>query len=346
MLKQLSRESNKITISSFYEDFLLKKYNFDPPYQRLSVWSDEKKSFFIDSILKNLPVPPIFLRQIIDDDTGKTTYDVIDGKQRLTAITEFIAGIIPTTEEGEDPFHDPNLAGKYFEEMEGDLSVYKKQFWRYVLPIEYVDTEDNNVIDKIFDRLNRNGEPLTGQELRHSNYYDTLLLATTEKLSKISFWSERLNNVDKARMENIEFISELLFFLLEENELKADQSELDRLYKKYTDDSSIDWEKIENNFNEITNFMDCLNLNYSDFKIAGVSHLYGLWCFSYNCHNKLITANAIKQKLSDFFTTLRDKNFENEHIKLYKESMSYNTKSKGQRIKRTKALLNYSGVDS
>lgn len=41
------------------------------------------------------------------------------------------------------------------------------------MPIEYIDTEDERIIDSIFDRLNRNGERLNGQELRNAKYHDT-----------------------------------------------------------------------------------------------------------------------------------------------------------------------------
>ena len=66
MPEYLQRESNKITIANFYESFQLSKYDFNPPYQRRSLWTEEKKSFLINSILKNFPMPPIFLHQKID----------------------------------------------------------------------------------------------------------------------------------------------------------------------------------------------------------------------------------------------------------------------------------------
>ena len=86
----LKRDSNSINIASFWEGFSLGKFNFDPPYQRDSVWDEEKQSFFIDSILRNYPIPPIFLHQKIDDDTGRITFEVVDGKQRLTTIASSV----------------------------------------------------------------------------------------------------------------------------------------------------------------------------------------------------------------------------------------------------------------
>ena len=55
------RKSTSITVSNFYEQYQLGKYRFDPPYQRdMNVWDIEQKSFLLDTIFKNFPIPPIF----------------------------------------------------------------------------------------------------------------------------------------------------------------------------------------------------------------------------------------------------------------------------------------------
>ncbi|RQM58455.1 DUF262 domain-containing protein [Aeromonas enteropelogenes] len=342
MTKQLERASNNVSISNFYEEYCVGKYNMNPPYQRLSVWSTEKKAFFIDSILKNLPIPPVFLRQKIDDNTGKTSYEVIDGKQRLTSIVEFIEDDFATTDEGEDPFHDEELAGKLFSELNNErMSHYKKLFWRYQIPVEYIDSDDPIVIDRIFDRLNRNGEPLNGQELRHSNYYDSELLKLAYHLSKLPFWADRLKTTDKARMEDVEFISELIFALIEKTELTATDKDLDQYYDKFSKSTEINWKLVENDFLRTTDFMSSLNLDYEEYKIYGVSHLYGIWCFSMSCLNNGIGVEKVSSKLIDFFTMIKERNYSHPIVQEYKQSMSNRTKFKGQRSKRRKALVDY-----
>lgn len=342
MTKLLERSSNNISISNFFEEYSVGKYEMDPPYQRLSVWSQEKKAFFIDSILKNLPIPPVFLRQKIDDNTGKTRYEVIDGKQRLTSIVEFIEGLLATADEADDPFHDEDLAGKYFSELEGEkLGQYKKLFWRYQIPVEYIDSGDPIVIDRIFDRLNRNGEPLTGQELRHSNYYNSPLLKLCYQLSKHQFWSDRLVNTDKSRMEDVAFISELVFVLLEETELTATDEELDIYYAKYAFAKEIDWKQLEEQFELLTSFIIDLGLDFENLKISGVSHLYGLWCFAFACINQVIRPQAVADKLRKFFELARQRDYSNPASNDYKLSMSNRTKFKGQRTKRKKALMDF-----
>jgi len=337
----LNRDSNTITIANFYENYALDKYNFNPPYQRKSVWSDEKQSFLIDSILKNLPIPPIFLRQHIDDESGVTSYDVIDGKQRLNSIIRFILNEIPVSNELADSLYDENLAGAYFKDLDTDtLSEYKKKFWRYIVPIEYIDTTDEDVIDNVFDRLNRNGEPLTGQELRNAKYHNTIFLKAIKKLADEDFWNTLLFNLELKRMENEEFISELLFVILEEDILEAKPMIIDRLYDKYSTIENDTLELVLTIFQESTKYMVSLNLDYDLYKIKGVSHIYGLWCFSWHCYINNIPNNGLSDKLNNLFTELREGS-QNDLITGYKKTMTSNTKSKSQRQRRLNVLLQY-----
>ncbi|MEY8200197.1 MAG: DUF262 domain-containing protein [Colwellia sp.] len=342
MHNALSRDTNTITIANFWENHLLKKYNFNPAYQRDSIWSDEKQSFFIDSLMKNFPIPPIFLHQKIDDSTGKTNYDIIDGKQRLTSIMRFIQNEIPISSEFEDsPFYDTKTAGKYFKDLDQvDLAEYKKSFWRYVIPIEYIDTTNAVLIDHIFDRLNRNGEKLKGQELRKSMYHGTELLLSIEEMASLPFWANRLENIDTARMEHYEFVSELMFQQLESKPLPATDAKIDELYKKYANET-IDWKETVINFTLITNFMRDLNVHYDEYKITGVSHLYGLWCLSNYCVTNDITTDEVSPKLNNFYTSLRSNKKDNETVEEYRRSMVSRTKDPSQRNRRLQALIAY-----
>ncbi len=343
-MSTIKRNSNTISLASFWESQLFDKYKYDPGYQRDSIWSDEKQSFLIDSILKNIPIPPIFLHQIIDDETGKTTYDVIDGKQRLTSIIRFIEGEIVAASEDEDsPLFDVKLAGLSFEDLKkSENEEIRKQFWRYSIPIEYIDTADKNIIDAIFDRLNRNGEPLTGQELRQSTYYGTDLLNAVETFSKDDFWKERLKGIDIKRMEDKEFISEILFYQLEGSEcFGSNQTVLDELYKKYNKDKRIDWNKQTADFLIYTKLMSELDLDYKKFRISGVSHLYALWCLTLHLLEKKCDLNLVKPNLEKFYSQLRADPESNENTRKYKKSMSSGTKERNARAKRVQSLIDF-----
>lgn len=58
----------------------------NPSYQRDSVWSTADSQLLIDSILRGIPIPSIILTQI----EGSDQLQIVDGKQRLTAILRFI----------------------------------------------------------------------------------------------------------------------------------------------------------------------------------------------------------------------------------------------------------------
>ncbi|GKW37827.1 MULTISPECIES: DUF262 domain-containing protein [Pectobacterium] len=335
----LKRDSNSINIASFWEGYSLNKFNFDPPYQRDSVWDEEKQSFFIDSILRNYPVPPIFLHQKIDDDSGRITFEIVDGKQRLTAIVNFIKGNIASSSEEDDD----ELTGVFFDDLSKEnLSEIKKLFWRYQMPVEYIDTEDEKTIDSIFDRLNRNGERLNGQELRNAKYHKTEFYKNIIELSQLSFWQKLLEHVDKKRMEDKEFVSELVFTILENQVFGATQDIIDELYEKYC---NLDYSKNQHAFNkfiEITDYLKKMNVDFKDFKASGVSHLYGFFNYALHCYDNNIDPNKAANILTDFLRSLwnkSDKNNENLRIE-YRKTMSSSTKSKSQRNHRIQVLIN------
>ena len=62
--------------------------NLEPPYQRKSVWTLKDRKFFLDTIFRNYPCPAVFIHKVTDEE-GKTTYNVVDGKQRLQTILMF-----------------------------------------------------------------------------------------------------------------------------------------------------------------------------------------------------------------------------------------------------------------
>jgi hypothetical protein len=63
----------------------------NPNFQRRPVWKKGAKSYLIDTILRGLPMPIIFLRDLRADlKTFKAKRDVVDGQQRIRTILSFI----------------------------------------------------------------------------------------------------------------------------------------------------------------------------------------------------------------------------------------------------------------
>ncbi|WP_423379861.1 DUF262 domain-containing protein [Burkholderia sp. LMG 32019] len=341
----INRETNSITIATFWENFLLKKYNFDPEYQRLSVWSEEKQSFLIDTILRNYPIPPIFLHQHIDPSTGKTHYDVIDGKQRLTSIQRFINDEISVTTDSFDENNDKQselIAGKFFRDLDDPaLQNFKKNFWRYAIPIEYIDTTDKNLIKSIFDRLNRNGEPLEGQELRKAKYSGTALISLVDKCCDNLFWKPILSTLDVKRMEDKEFVSELIFLLIAKSPLDGSQKALDEQYADLS--KELDIVSVEAEFDAVTALTKKLLSN--DFYVGrkfGISHLYGIFSLAADIMWNEKDAAKATSELVKFYSKFFNSNLDaSPYLEQYKMSVTYRTRTKGQRMKRLQALTGF-----
>lgn len=339
MIDFLDMDNNKMVISEFYENDTLGKYKYDATYQRDKVWSDEKKSFLIDSILKNYPIPPVFLRLRIDEDTGATTYDVIDGKQRLSTIKEFIEGKIQLPDDfGDDVVGNSELNGASFEDL-NNFEKYKKQFWRYRIPIIFIETNDEKLVRNVFDRLNRNGEPLVPQELRNAKYGNTNFYKQIKIIAKDFCWKSIFEEIlEVERMENYEFLSELMFVVINNRIGDYTKASLDDMYEKCEEDYN---DKYTEEVKKVSQYIMDMDIDYNELKIKKVGHLYAVWAVSFLAMKENIDARLLGNTLSDFYEQyLVDKN-SSELTKAYKASMSAGTKGRSSRMKRISTLIKY-----
>jgi len=340
----LNRNSNSINIATFWENYNLNKYEFSPVYQREGdVWNEIEKSYLIDTILKNFPMPPIFLHQHIDNDTGKTVYDVVDGKQRLSAIISFLKNKISVPENfAEDGFGDEKLGGLYFRDFDNpELSEWKKVLWKYELTIEYIETDEVTVVNHIFDRLNRNGQPLTNQELRKAQYGNTLFYKTISELSELPVFSNIVSKLQSNRLEHHEFITELLFLVSEDKILAGDKPlEIDELYKTYSDYNLTKITNIKNNFLSVANIFALFNLHFDEYRFYGVSHIYGLWGLAWKLWKETRNIPDIDIKIEEFYSLYKQKD-NNEFVKNYRVTMSAGTKGAARRSNRIESLYSF-----
>ena len=344
------RKSTSITISNFYEQYQLKKYRLDPPYQRdMNVWNMEQKSFLIDTIFKNFPIPPIFLEQKINPETGITNYDVIDGKQRLSTIIGFINNEIPLPKEfGNDIYGNKRLNGLFFNEIkkiakeDEEIKTFVADFWAYSISIEYIENPDVKIVDNIFDRLNREGSRLNAQELRKAQYYDTLLYNDIIYYRNDKFIKELTAKLHKNRLEDVGFITELFLMTIKDSIYDGNENEIDKVFAEVVETYDAKKSKIINKkFMEVKNIMQGWQLDYSEYDIDGVSHLYAVWYIAlYLLNNKCDC--KIEKKLIEFYKDLRgDKR--NSQTVIYQQSMQSASRSKYSRKKRVNALLDFLG---
>lgn len=221
------RRQTTQSIAWFWDLYKRDLLQMDPPYQRRSVWSQPYKDYFIDTILLRYPAPAIFLFEDITDD-GTTKYSVVDGKQRLSALFEFLKNEYPVY----DGATVGRLRGLYFADLE---SSEKRDFYGYQFSIEFLPTTDEGTLNNIFDRINKNVARLTRQELRHAKY-SGLFTTSTESLSEymdstLSRDFPRVATQSRRQMKDVELVAQLL--ILTETGVKSQsQDDLDAVYSE------------------------------------------------------------------------------------------------------------------
>lgn len=228
----MERKSKFEDVSWFLDQNSRDRLNLEPPYQRRSVWTEKDREFFIDTVFKNYPCPAVFLHQVIDDD-GRTVYNVVDGKQRLETIIKFAANEIRIPAD----FGDDLLNGKLFREL---TTEQKKRFWGYSIAVEQLPDVEQAVVNAVFDRINRNARKLTRQELRHAKF-EGWVASFTEKEVESPDWTE-IGVVTKGRskrMNDTQFISELLRVVVKNEIAGFNQNDLDDFYAKYDDPEAV-----------------------------------------------------------------------------------------------------------
>jgi hypothetical protein len=233
--------------------------DLNPPYQRRSVWNQSYKDYFIDTVLLNYPAPAVFLFEEISDK-GVGSYAVVDGKQRLQTVFDFIDGEFPVGEKASIP----RLRGLYFTDMG---SAEKQRVYSYQFSIEFLPSTDEGTLSNIFDRINRNVSKLTAQELRHARY-SGLFAASAERLTedmlrKLPNDFPRIAASSRRQMKDVELVVQLL--LLTERGIESySQSDLDAAYSERDED----WEgasEIEDEFNKVIAVMQ----SWADGLLAG-----------------------------------------------------------------------------
>ncbi|WP_346294338.1 DUF262 domain-containing protein [Sphaerothrix gracilis] len=272
--------------------------NLDPPYQRRSVWSRKDKEFFIDTIMNNLPAPPVFLHKTLDD-AGKQTFHVVDGKQRIQTIIEFRNNKVRLPED----FADVNLAKKKWNDLP---RAQRELFWNYELVVEQIADVSDAAIKNIFERINRNARKLTNQELRHAKY-DGWFIRTAEAEADKQVWRDLgLNTPARMkRMADVQFISELMIVTLQSRIIGFDQDAIDDVYAAYEEPSEQPLfveDDFRAQFDQTKSYVRSLfelDKGVSDyFKVQG--HFYTLWAYLTLEKNRLLSVDEMLPRYKTF----------------------------------------------
>ena len=201
---EVNIQRDMFSVRELKSDFEDKMLILAPDFQREFVWKLKQKSELIESILMGIPLPMIYF---FEGENG--VIQVVDGKQRLTTLFEFLNNKYPLS-------HTlsilKDLRGKKYK----DLSpAQRAKIARYQFVVQTIipPTPDKIKFD-IFERVNRKGTILNNQEMRNALYYgeSTNLL---KKLSNYkSFKKATDESVSPTRMKDRYMILRFLAFYL------------------------------------------------------------------------------------------------------------------------------------
>lgn len=181
----------KYDTREFTTEFLADKYTkkeiIIPDYQRKLIWSEEKKSKFIESVIIGLPIPFMF-----GTENNDGVIEIIDGSQRLRTITEFLNNkleLVNIEKIG-------SINGYCFEELP---VAQQRKFKNKALRMILLSEVDESICFDIFERINTGAEELRPSEVRKGafkgNFYNLVLeLADTEKFKNLTPMSQKTAN--------------------------------------------------------------------------------------------------------------------------------------------------------
>ncbi len=194
-----------------------------PDFQRDIVWRGPDQTRFVDSLVKQLPIPSMCFA--LDHRAQK--WIVIDGLQRIATIVRFLEGGDWRLSKLDDI--DPDIAGKSVAAIKTSSSSLHQYYTRVenlsipitVLRCDFRKRSHMEYLFTIFHRLNTGGMKLNNQEIRNCIYGGSLNDLLRE-LDKSKAWRRinRMNEGDLYRFTKQEII--LRFFAFSDG------------YKQYT----------------------------------------------------------------------------------------------------------------
>ena len=258
-------------------------------FQRRAVWKPGAKSFLIDTIVRGLPIPIIFLR---DKRTSPDQFEpvrvVVDGQQRLRTVLGYISpNLVPNYEQKRDEFtvtrtHNKEIAGKHFKDLDDETkrAIYDYEFVVHILPSQI---DDRDVI-QIFRRMNSVNYPLNKQELRNANYYGefktSMYQLAAEQLTRWRKW-KTFNEDDISRMHEVEHTSECVLMIINGKVSGKSTPRIDKAYQDY-DEEFVERQEVEKRFRCV---MEAIDNNFGtqvpDFVFFKKTLIYTFFAFIY-----------------------------------------------------------------
>lgn len=273
-----------------------------PRFQRRDVWSETARSYLMDTIVRGLPIPKIFIRQIIDPSTGSSRREVVDGQQRLRSILSFVR----------DGFvirrgHNAEFGGVFFSDLPPakQLDILSYEISTDLL----VNLSDTQVLD-IFSRLNSHAVVLNDQEkINASHFSDFKKLADVLAHENFAYWTSNqiLREAQVVRMQDVALTADLLIAMCDGIQSKK---QIRAYYALYEKDFPFDQAGLADQFQRTLSLMaDLYPEGFANSEFRRIHLYYSLFTAVFHLQYGL-------QGMPTPNTRLTELNFEQTRIRL------------------------------
>lgn len=285
------------------------KINFEHISQRSLVWERTRKTNLIESLILSYPVPQVYARRIVgkENKKGDSIYFILDGKQRLSTIKEFLNDEFALTQLQPVTYFDDELneevtldiTNKKFSELPDGLKDLLNTVTFSIVYFDNLTKEEEKIL---FRKLN-NGKPLStkSRTLASAKDIETLLDVGSHKL-----FQEMLSDKARANKNQAVIVAKVLTMLTSKVE---EVSFASKVFNPAIEEMEIlDGEKelLDNIFNYIVNVHGELKENHEKDvakKLYTETHLISLIPYINNAMENNINEAMFGEWLINFFKT-------------------------------------------
>ncbi len=307
-----SFDSRVYSVADYMEWKASEQLVLSPRFQRRDVWTETARSYLMDTIIRGLPIPKVFIRQKIEPSTGRSIREVVDGQQRLKTILSFV----------NDGFvirrgHNNEFGGIFFSELPSEKQL---ELLGYEISTDLlVNLTDSQILD-IFSRLNSHAVVLNEQEkINASHFSEFKKLADELAHNHIDYWIKNkiLREGQVVRMADVSLAADLLIAMCDGIQSKK---QIRAYYAQYEKDFPFESDELTEQFQSTLAMISKIypdGLQNSEFRrvhlyytlFTAVYHgLYGLRSFEV-ARGNLLTENIdrVRSRLDHVDEVFEDK---------------------------------------
>ena len=160
----MKANASPMSVADYCNAMQEKKIIVNSDYQRKDgLWNAPARSFFIESILLEYPIPKLFVYAKLDLKTRGVIKEIVDGQQRSQALMMFYENKLALSKNIETE----ELRGMKYNKLSEE---WQTKFLSYQLPVDQFSGVPEDEVREAFRRMNANNVPLNAEEQRNARY--------------------------------------------------------------------------------------------------------------------------------------------------------------------------------